>query len=307
MKEIVIVSGKGGTGKTSLTAAFVGLAGNAVIADCDVDAANLHLLLAPEIKESHEFFGGQSAEIDPEVCTGCGLCESECRFQAILPPAHPEDGIAYRVDSIACEGCGVCAYVCPENAIRMEPELSGHWFRSQTRFGWMVHAELLPARENSGKLVSVVRREARATAEEIGAPFILVDGPPGIGCPVIASLTGADYAVMVAEPTVSGIEDLGRITELAAHFHIRAGVVINKADLNPAAALKIRDFAARSRLDLLGEIPYDIAVTHAQVEAKTLLEAESPALAETVRRIWQRVRSRLEVQDTSTTPFAVIS
>ncbi len=307
MKEIVIVSGKGGTGKTSITASFVALVEQPVIADCDVDAANLHLILAPEVLSSHDFVSGVVAKLDPALCNGCGICEAECRFDAIFPPANPEDGPAYRIDPIACEGCGVCAYVCPEKAIRMEQELCGQWFHSRTRFGEMVHAELLPAQENSGKLVSVVRREARKRAEVTGARVILVDGPPGVGCPVIASLTGADYAVIVSEPTVSGLEDLKRVTSLAAHFGIRAGIVVNKADINPAVTEQIRNFAAANHLDTLGQVPYDISVTRAQAAGKTLIEAGSAPVVEAIEQIWRRLWPAVADHKISETPFAVLS
>lgn len=307
MKEIVIVSGKGGTGKTSITASFAALARHSVIADCDVDAANLHLILAPEILSAHDFVAGVTAKLDPATCTGCGICEADCRFDAILPPEKPADSPAYRIDPIACEGCAVCAYVCPEKAIRMETDLCGSWFRSKTRYGPMLHAELLPAQENSGRLVSVLRREARQTAEENGAEVILVDGPPGVGCPVIASLTGADYAVLVSEPTVSGLEDLKRVAKLAAHFGIRAGVVVNKADINPELAGRIRGFASTAGLDVLGQAPYDISVTRAQAAAKTLIEAGSATVAAAIERIWRRLWAVVQGPEAASVPFVLIS
>ena len=303
MREIVVISGKGGTGKTSITAAFAVLSRHSVIADCDVDAANLHLVLAPEVLEKHEFTAGMTAIIDPQTCTGCGVCEEKCRFEAIFPPEEAANTAAYRIDPIACEGCGVCAYVCPEEAIRMEEELCGHWFRSGTRYGPMIHAELLPAQENSGKLVSVVRQQARVTAEKMGTAMILVDGPPGIGCPVIASVTGADYTVIVSEPTVSGIEDLKRVASLTSHFGIRSGVVVNKADLNPAVADQIEQFAAANRLDVLGRVPYDVSVTRAQVQGRTLLEAGNEALVSSVGEIWKKVA---KTSDQRHTPFAIV-
>jgi len=244
--ELVVVSGKGGTGKTSITAAFAALTRTAVIADGDVDAANLHLILGPTVRESHDFASGSTAKLDPELCTNCGLCEAECRFGAIFPPGGAEDAPSYRIDPILCEGCGVCVRVCPEKAIRLEEETCGQWFRSETRFGPMIHAELF----------------------------------------VIAALTGADYAVTVSEPTVSGIEDLKRVSSLIRHFGIRAGVVVNKADLNPAAAARIEKFAAAGEFDVLGRVPYDPSVTRAQVEGRTLLEAGSEQVVRAVRQIW---------------------
>ncbi len=302
MKELVVVSGKGGTGKTSITAAFAALTRTAVIADGDVDAANLHLILGPTVRESHDFASGSTAKLDPELCTNCGLCEAECRFGAIFPPGGAEDAPSYRIDPILCEGCGVCVRVCPEKAIRLEEETCGQWFRSETRFGPMIHAELFPGQENSGKLVSLVRQEARVTAKKTGAGLILVDGPPGVGCPVIAALTGADYAVTVSEPTVSGIEDLKRVSSLIRHFGIRAGVVVNKADLNPAAAARIEKFAAAGEFDVLGRVPYDPSVTRAQVEGRTLLEAGSEQVVRAVRQIWQKIIQSVEQRRT---PFAI--
>lgn len=289
MTEIVVISGKGGTGKTSLTAALAALWERPVIADCDVDAADLHLLLAPTVRESHQFFGGAKARIEPDRCTNCGTCEVLCRFQAI----HVSGGageISRRIDAVDCEGCGLCAHCCPNNAIRLEAELCGEWFQSITRFGPLLHARLFPAQENSGKLVALLRREARQVAQDVAAAAILVDGPPGIGCPVISSLSGADYAVIVTEPTVSGFEDLKRAAELARHFRIPTGLVINKADLNPSVAQRIRVHAADEAFDQLGEIPYDQSVTWAQVKGLTVVEACPGSLAATVRGIADNLR-----------------
>jgi MinD superfamily P-loop ATPase len=293
LKEIVLISGKGGTGKTTLAAALAGLCDRPVIVDCDVDAANLHLLLAPSVRETHEFQGGAKATIDAELCTNCGVCETDCRFDAVQVSGGDSDP-AYWIDPIACEGCGVCARSCPEEAIRLEERLSGKWFRSDTRLGPLIHAKLFPAQENSGKLVSLIRREARKLAEEIAADTILVDGPPGVGCPVIASLTGADYTAIVTEPTVSGVEDMKRAAQLAGHFGIPVGIVINKADLNLSVAGGIKDYAAESGFDLLGEICYDASVTRAQLMGQTVLEFSSGAVADAVRSIWNSVGQALK-------------
>ena len=303
MKEIVVVSGKGGTGKTSLVAALAGLCDRPVIVDGDVDAANLHLLLAPSIRQTHEFHGGATAKIDAGLCTNCGICETECRFQAVRAPQRGGDSV-YSVDPVACEGCGVCVRFCPEEAIRLEEMLCGKWFRSDTRLGVLIHARLFPARENSGKLVSLIRREARDTAKEIAAETILVDGPPGVGCPVIASLSGADYAVIVAEPTVSGIEDMKRAAELAAHFEIPVGVIINKTDLNRSVAERIRDYAAGSNSDLLGEVCYDTSVTQAQLMGRTILESGSGSVVNAVRNIWKNLHRAL---NRTRSPFTVVT
>jgi len=292
VKEIVIVSGKGGTGKTSITGAFAALAERPVLADCDVDAADLHLILDPRIRERHEFRGGKKARVDAEQCTGCGRCEDVCRFQAIRCTAAP-DGTApplFAVDPIACEGCGVCAWFCIPKAMHCEPVVNGEWYVSETRFGPLVHAHLGIAEENSGKLVTQVRRRARELCENDDRPVLLVDGSPGIGCPVIASITGADFVLLVTEPTISGEHDLERIADLARHFGVQAAVCINKCDINPAVAARIRARAGERGLACAGDLPYDRAVTAAQVQRRTIVEHANGALAASVRSLWERVQ-----------------
>lgn len=290
MKEIVVISGKGGTGKTSISAAFAALADNPAVADCDVDAADLHLLLRPEVRAAHAFSGGKQARVEPERCTGCGVCAEVCRFGAI---GLVENG-RYAVDPAACEGCGVCAWFCAPLAMRFEDAPTGEWFVSDTRFGPLVHARLGVAAENSGKLVTLVRERARELAEERGCAWLIVDGPPGIGCPVIASIAGADLVLIVTEPTVSGEHDLDRVAELAAHFGVRAAVCVNKADLNPEAAARIRRRAEERGLAFAGEVPYDRKVTAAQVEGRAVVERDDGALAGAVRALWERVAKLAE-------------
>jgi MinD superfamily P-loop ATPase len=269
-REIVIVSGKGGTGKTSLAASFAVLAGNAVIADCDVDAADLHLVLAPQLLERHEFMSGNEAVIRPDDCTTCGLCREVCRYGAIA-----EAGEKFSVDPVSCEGCGVCVRFCPAQAIDFPERVCGEWMVSETRCGPLFHARLRAAAENSGKLVTAVRRAARQRAEESSAPLILVDGPPGIGCPVIASLTGSSLAVVVAEPTVSGEHDLERVLALARHFRVPAAVCVNKWDINPAVTEGIEAVATASGAKLAGRIRYDPGVTAAQIRGLAVVETET--------------------------------
>jgi MinD superfamily P-loop ATPase len=288
MHELVIISGKGGTGKTSVTASFAVLAERPVIADCDVDAADLHLVLAPRVSESHEFVSGHEAVIRREDCTGCGECLARCRFGAVTMNETGGGGIAFSIDPVACEGCGVCVRFCPANAIDFPARRCGEWMVSDTRCGPMVHARLGIAAENSGKLVSTVRREARAIAEKGNHPIIIVDGPPGIGCPVIASVTGATLVLAVTEPTVSGEHDLERVLSLAQHFGIRAAVCVNKWDVNPEMAERIEDTARRSGAQTTGRIRYDPEVTRAQMEMRAVVETEAPC-AEDIRRVWNQL------------------
>jgi len=294
VRELVVASGKGGTGKTSLVGSFAVLTGRSVLADCDVDAADLHLLMSPAVIRRETFKGGRIAVIDPARCTGCGLCEPSCRFAAIarepdgaLVAGAAEPTAVYRVDPIACEGCGVCVDRCPERAIDFPERTSGEWFVSETRCGPMVHARLGIAAENSGKLVSIVRQETRSIAESAGIDAVLVDGPPGIGCPVIASVTGATAVLAVTEPTVSGEHDLERLLQLCRHFEVPVSVCVNRWDINPDAGERIEAMARERGAALAGRIPYDRAVTAAQLAARAVVELGGPA-AEAIRGVWRR-------------------
>jgi len=291
-REIVVISGKGGTGKTSVTASFAVLAaGRAVLADCDVDAADLHLVLSPRIVTRAEFKSGYGAVIRSEACTGCGTCAELCRFGAVRPSERVSGARqVYAVDPAACEGCGVCVRFCPAGAIAFSERVSGEWMVSETRCGPMVHARLHAAAENSGKLVSVVRNEARRVAEERQLPLIISDGPPGIGCPVISSVTGADGVLAVTEPTVSGEHDLARVMQLTRHFGVPTFVCVNKWDLNPDAAGRIERAAERAGARLVGRIRYDRGVTDAQRQAKAVVETDTPAAAD-VRSLWKKVET----------------
>ena len=284
IREIVIVSGKGGTGKTSLTAAFAALAKNSILCDADVDAADLHLLMQPEVKEQTDFMGGSKAVIDPDLCTGCGTCRTLCRFDAISD--------RYEVDPIRCEGCGVCVDFCPEQAIGFPVQRCGEWFVSDTRFGPMVHARLGIAEENSGRLVSLVRTKTRQLAEARGLELSLTDGPPGIGCPVIAAIGGATALVIVVEPTVSGIHDMERVVDLAAHFRVPGMVIVNKFDLNVGMTEAIEQLAEKRNILVLGRVPFDPVFTRSMVQGQTLFEygEESPT-RRVVRDIWAKIVS----------------
>jgi MinD superfamily P-loop ATPase len=285
MKQLVVISGKGGTGKTSLVASFAALAGSSVLADCDVDAADLHLVVKPTTIASSDFVGGKRPVIDHDVCTDCGLCRSLCRFNAIAASSR-----GLTVDPVGCEGCGVCAWFCPDDAVEMADSIEGEWYLSDTRFGPMVHARLKPAGENSGKLVSLLRSEAASIAESRGLDTVIVDGSPGIGCPVIASITGADLVVVVTEPTVSGIHDLERVIELVRHFGIRSMVVVNKHDINRANTRRVEELAVSMGSGLGGRIRFDRAVTDAQIAGRPLVEHTANGAAADVADVWERVR-----------------
>jgi MinD superfamily P-loop ATPase len=279
MKEITVISGKGGTGKTTILASLASLVKRVVLVDADVDAADLHLLLKPRVRRREPFVASQVARIDPEKCDQCGKCVEVCRFEAI------ED---FRVDPIACEGCGVCFHVCPRGAIFMEDVQSGEWFISQTRYGPMVHAKLGVAQENSGKLVTLVRKEAQRIAREENYPLILIDGPPGIGCPVIAALGGVNAVLVVTEPSVSGIHDLERVLGVSRHFQVPAWVCVNKWDINPENTAKIREYCQQQGCPVIGEIPFDPVVTKAMVMESTVVEYSGGIVAQEIKKMWTK-------------------
>ncbi len=289
MKEIVVLSGKGGTGKTSITAALAVLAGNdAVIADCDVDAANMHLLLKPDFGKTFDYYSGELAVINQELCIHCGKCADVCRFHAI-----PLIQNQYKISELDCEGCGYCEKVCPSNALTLIERKSGSVFISKTKVGsTMVHARLDIGAENSGKLVAKVKNEAKAFATAENKQFILVDGSPGIGCPVVSSLSGANYVVLVTEPTMSGLHDLKRINSVIKRFHIKAGCIINKYDLNPEKTTEIKDFMKEEQIDDLAEIPYNSIFSTAMIEGKTIVELESP-IKPLVIDLWNKLKKQL--------------
>jgi MinD superfamily P-loop ATPase len=301
MKQLVILSGKGGTGKTSVIAALAHLASESqelkgiVLSDADVDAANLDLVLQPIQLEEHEFMGGSVAVIDAKSCQGCGICEQVCRFGAIFPP----DGgrLTYWVDPLACEGCASCVYACTEDAIHMEQQVAGSWFHSDSRFGALFHAQLFPGQENSGKLVTMVKQQARLHALDHDLDLVLVDGPPGIGCPVISASSGADMALIIAEPTKSGIHDMERVLQTTRHFRLPSMVVINKADIYPQGSAQIRQYCQKHEIELIGEIPYDETITHALVngEPVTTWKPDAPASL-AIKAIWALVEKRIQGQ-----------
>ena len=284
MKELVVLSGKGGTGKTSIVGSFAALARKKVLADCDVDAADLHLLLAPSTSEENEFWSGQVAIIDDGKCTQCGLCQEICHFEAI------ED---FRVDHISCEGCGFCYHICPAEAITMQENLSGHWFISETRYGSLVHARLGIAQENSGKLVAVVRQKVKQIAEANNLDFIITDGPPGIGCPVISSLSGASLALLVTEPTLSGMHDLERIISVCHHFDIPAVVCINKYDINEDNSHQIEGYCYNQKVEVVAKISYDSVVTEALIKGLPVVEYSQGKVAQEIEKLWQSTLSFL--------------
>lgn len=302
-------SGKGGTGKTTVTASFAVLSENQVLADNDVDAADLHLLLAPHVCEAHPFVGGIRAIVDSETCIGCGRCAAACHFDAFRldGPANDIVGKTWRIDPVACEGCGLCERVCPVGAIRSEPAVTGKWFVSSTDHGPMVHARLGVAEENSGRLVTQVRNRAGDLAAELLAERILGDGPPGTGCPVIASVSGADLVVIVTEPTVSGVHDMERVLELASHFGVPTLVITNKADLNTEQAARIVEIAEQRNSRVVAHIPFDRVVNDALMAGKTVVQYAESAAAEAIRNAWVEVQAVLHGDPLSRTDILSVS
>jgi len=297
MKELVVISGKGGTGKTSIVASFAALANGKVLADCDVDAADLHLVLEPGVVHREVFKGGKKARIKTGHCAACGKCEELCAFDAIYfdGPGNGAVGKTYRIDPISCEGCGLCVRFCPAKAIEFKEARSGEWFISRTRFGPMVHARLGPAEENSGKLVTLVRNKAREVAERDGLGLIIVDGAPGIGCPVIASIGAADMVLIVTEPTLSAVHDMERVQELTRHFGVKTLICINKYDLNREITAHIEKWAETAGLRIAGKIRYDPAVTKAQIMKSSVVEYTDRPVSEDIKDVWRNVFLALEL------------
>jgi len=288
MKQLVVISGKGGTGKTSLVASFASLAERAVLADCDVDAADLHLVVQSSLVSRTDFWGGKRALIDSDRCTDCGICEDLCRFDAIR-----SDSSTFSVDPIACEGCGVCAWFCAEDAIDLVNTIDGEWYLSETRLGPMVHARLKAAGENSGKLVSLLRTEAREAARSRDIDLVIIDGAPGIGCPVIASITGADLVLVVTEPTLSGLHDLERVIRLTEHFGVPSMIVVNRYDVNEEIAQRAEQHAQRLGARLAGRVRYDPAVTQAQIQGLSVVEHSSNGAAADITEVWEGLQRAL--------------
>jgi len=285
MKEIVVLSGKGGTGKTSIVASFASLAQSKVLADCDVDAADLHLLLKPQAKEEKEFWSGQAAFIDEDKCTECGLCQELCRFGAIKD---------FKVDPLSCEGCGFCYQVCPVDAIALEDSMAGHWFISETKYGYLCHARLGIAQENSGKLVALVRQNAKLIAERENLDYIITDGPPGIGCPVISSLSGASLALLVTEPTLSGIHDLERVIGVCRHFGVPVLVCVNKYDLNEENTYRIESYCGNEGIEVAAKISFDNVITEAIVQGLPVVEYSNNKVTQQIKELWQIIPAKLE-------------
>ncbi|WP_291327942.1 ATP-binding protein [Desulfovibrio sp. UCD-KL4C] len=281
MKQLVVISGKGGTGKTSVVSALAAVGPKKVLADCDVDAADLHLILSPTILETHQFISGERPAITPELCTQCGMCIEHCKFDAISQN--------FSIIPEKCEGCGVCSFICPAGAVTESPRNCGEWFKSDTRFGTMIHAALGIGEENSGKLVTTVRNASTATAEENGAELVLVDGSPGVGCPVIASLTNADLAVFVAEPTISAVHDLKRVHQLTEHFKIPSMTIINKCGINADQENEIKKFCSEKEIIIVGELEYDTIFTKAQLAGQSAVEFDPNGLGKKIKNIWEKM------------------
>jgi len=292
MKQILVISGKGGTGKTVLTSSLAVLAKGAVLADCDVDAADLHLLLHPVVKEVQDFWSGQKAAIDDEQCINCGRCLSLCRFEAVKTLKNQNGSLKkLAIDPVACEGCRVCYYTCPVDAIRMEDRLSGQLFISETKYGPMVHAKLGIAEENSGKLITLVKQKAQEIAEAEGKTWLIIDGPPGIGCPVIAALARVDLALIVTEPTLSGIHDMERVVDLAAHFGVTTKVVINKCDINWNNTQAIEEVCQRREIEVIGRLPFSEEVVRSLVLGIPVVEFSHGEIAEEIATLWRKIEA----------------
>jgi len=287
MKQLTIISGKGGTGKTSITAAFASITKNAVFADCDVDAADLHLILKPKVKKTFGFHGLQIASMNKEICTGCKNCYDKCKFDAI------DENLNIKKES--CEGCGVCKYVCPVDAIEMIDRDSGFSYISDTRFGPMAHAILKTAEEASGKLVTVVRNNAKKLAEDKKKDFIIIDGPPGIGCPVIASITGVDLVLIVTEPTLSAIHDLERILGVAHYFEIPSVVCINKYDINLDNTRNIEKYCREKNIKIVGKLAYDIKMTESMIQEKSIIEFYQGDLSKNIIEMWKEIQKEIQI------------
>ncbi|MDK2985685.1 MAG: hypothetical protein PWQ96_1327 [Clostridia bacterium] len=286
MKQLAIVSGKGGTGKTTVSAALSLLSFNKVIVDCDVDASNLHLILNPEIQMWTDFYSGKKAKINPNVCIKCGKCLEECRFNAISD--------SYEIKKVKCTGCGACKIVCPEDAISLQSNKAGKWYMSNTLWGTMLHAELGIAEDNSGKLVSCIRQKAESVAQKEGNDLIIIDGPPGIGCPVIASITGVDLVLIVTEPTQSGLHDALRVHKVAQGFNIPSSLCINKFDLNPEMSEIIQKECKYKEIEYVGEIPFKNEVVDALVSGgKEFLDKLPAEVVNALNNIWKRVEVKL--------------
>ena len=294
MNEIVIISGKGGTGKTSITASFSVLAGTrAIIADCDVDAADMHLLLKPDFAQSENFFSGFKADIDQKLCMKCGKCKQVCRFDAVR-----NDDNFYDIIPLNCEGCGYCKEVCPINAITMVEQNVGKWYISKIKTDtFMVHAKLGIGADNSGKLVAQVKKEAKNLAQETKKEFVLVDGSPGIGCPVVSSISGADYVVLVTEPTLSGFHDMQRVHELIQKFNLPSGCIINKYDVNNEITDSIITFCEKNSIDIISKLPYDESFTAAMMHGKTILEYKDNKINKILIKSWGKLLNSLNKKD----------
>ena len=286
MEEIAIVSGKGGAGKTSIVGGIISILKDIVIADCDVDAPDMYIILSPEIEKQIEFYGGRFPVLDQDKCINCGICGEKCRFDAV----HTI-GDETKINYYRCDGCGVCSRICPVNAIKMESQVQGYWYISNTRYGKLIHAKLGIAQENSGKLVNFVRAGAKDRAREENAKYIIIDGPPGVGCPAISSLTGVNKAIIVVEPTLSGIHDAKRILQVIRGFKIKTGIIINKSDINQEMAQKVKNFSIAEKLPILGEIPYDKSFTEAIIQKKTIVEYNRDNFYSLFSNIWKSIQN----------------